>query len=86
MQSESLPLPEVEFIEFTGTDQWKQKLFAAVHNPALAESHIGRRAVKFDGRNAAQLNSQQLGRQLRHNSFVMPHGRDCVVYDYDGAQ
>jgi len=75
MQAESLPLPEVEFIEFC-TDQWKQKLFAAVNGPALAESHIGQRAVKFDGRNAASLNSQQGFRKT---------GRDCVVYDYDGA-
>lgn len=84
MHTEQLQLPEVEFIEF-GTDQWKQKLFAAVHNPTLSESHIGRRAVKFDGRNAAELNSQKVGRQLRHNSLSIPHGRDCVVYDYDGA-
>jgi hypothetical protein len=79
MHTEPLPLPEVEFIEFTGTDQWKQKLFASVHNPALAESHIGQPAVKFDGRNAASLNSQQFGRSLRKT------GRDCVVYEYDGA-
>jgi len=77
MHTEPLPLPEVEFIELTGTDQWKQKLFAEVHNPTISESHIGQRAVKFDGRNAAALKSQQGFRNT---------GRDCVVYDYDGAQ
>jgi len=75
MHTEPLPLPDVEFIEF-GTDQWKQKLFAAVHNPTLSESHIGQRAVKFDGRNVASLNSQQ---------GVRMTGRDYVVSEYAGA-
>lgn len=81
MQSESLPLPEVEFIEF-GTDQWKQKLFGITNAPAVSETFIGQRSIKFDGRNAGELNSQQVGRAIRSSSTVR-HIRDCVVYDYD---
>lgn len=82
MQSESLPLPEVEFIEF-GTDQWKQRLFESASAPAVSESFVGQHVPKFDGRNTATLNSQQAGRICRG---FRPRGRDCVVYDYDGSQ
>lgn len=73
MQSESLPLPEVEFIEF-GTDQWKQELFASVNSPAVSESNIGQAVVKFDGRNTGSLNSQRNMRKTVNN---------FVVYDYE---
>jgi len=35
MQTESLPLPEVN--EITGVDLWKSELFGAVNNPATFE-------------------------------------------------
>lgn len=73
MQSESLPLPEV--VEITGVDLWKSELFGAVNSPAISGGQFSQHVPKYDGRNAANLNSQR----------NFHHGRDCLVYDYDGA-
>lgn len=73
MQSDPLPVPEV--VEITGVDLWKSELFGAVNSPAISGGHFAQHVPKYDGRNVAQLNSQSNFHQ----------GRDCVVYDYDGA-
>lgn len=84
MQSESLPLPEVEFIEF-GTDQWKQKLFESATAPAVSESFIGQHVTKFDGRNAAVLNSQKKGLNFSLTHCIPLSLKAFSVHDYSGV-